>query len=292
MIDHAVDNRKQSDELREAWAHVYTVVDASGSSFISGMKVLPKNRRDAIFAIYSFCREIDDIADDPLPYPEKKSQLIAWREEIEALYQGKPTKPTAKALLIPIKKYQLRKEDFVALIDGMDMDAQDDFRAPTMEELKLYCARVAGAVGLLSVRVFGEKNPARDDVARSLGLALQLTNILRDIREDADRGRLYLPLELLEKHGVSIEDPELVLSHPAIDEICNDLADIAEKSFNDSVAAMARCSRKTMRPAAVMMHGYSAILKKLRARGWSKITEPVVLSKFQKIWIVLRYGVF
>ena len=287
-----MENCKQFDDLSGAWAHVYEVVEASGSSFISGMKVLPKDRRDAMFAIYSFCREIDDIADDPLPYLEKKNQLIAWREEIEFLYQGKPTKPTAKALLIPIKKYQLRKDDFVALIDGMDMDARDDFRAPTMENLKLYCARVAGAVGLLSVRVFGEKNPARDDVARSLGLALQLTNILRDVHEDACRGRLYLPLELLKKHGVHIENPKSVLSHPAIDLICNDLADIAENSFTDAILAMAHCSRKTMRPAVVMMHGYSAILKKLRARGWSKTTEPVVLSKLHKLWIALRYGVF
>ena len=287
-----MENCKQSDELSEAWAHVYKVVEASGSSFISGMKVLTQDRRDAIFAIYSFCREIDDIADDPLPYLEKKNQLNAWREEIEALYQGRPTKPTAKALLIPIKEYQLRKEDFIALIDGMEMDAQDDFRAPTMENLKLYCARVAGAVGLLSVRVFGERNPARDDVARSLGLALQLTNILRDVHEDAGRGRLYLPLELLKKHGVCNENPKSVLSHPTIDLICNDLADIAENSFTDAILAMARCSRKTMRPAVVMMHGYLAILKKLRARGWSKTTQPVVLSKIHKLWIVLRYGVF
>ena len=287
-----MENCTQSDGLSEAWAHVYKVVEASGSSFVSGMKVLPKDRRDAMFAIYSFCREIDDIADDPLPYLEKKNQLNAWREELESLYHGKPTKPTAKALLIPIKEYQLRKEDFVALIDGMEMDAQDDFCAPTMENLKLYCARVAGAVGLLSVRVFGEKSPARDDVARSLGLALQLTNILRDLHEDAGRGRLYLPLELLKKHGVCSENPKLVLSHPAIDLICKDLADIAENSFSDAILAMALCSRKTMRPAVVMMHGYSAILKKLRVRGWRKTTEPVVLSKFQKIWIVLRYGVF
>ena len=287
-----MENCKQSDELSEAWAHVYKVVEASGSSFISGMKVLPKDRRDAIFAIYSFCREIDDIADDPLPYVEKKNQLYAWREEIEALYRGRPTKPTAKALLIPIKEYQLRKEDFVALIDGMEMDAQDDFRAPTMENLKLYCARVAGAVGLLSVRVFGERNPARDDVARSLGLALQLTNILRDVHEDAGRGRLYLPLELLKKHGVCNENPKSVLLHPAIDPICNDLADIAENSFNDAVLAMARCSKKTMRPAVVMMHGYLGILKKLRERGWSKTTEPVALSKLHKLWIALRYGIF
>lgn len=280
-----------SDGLDEAWDHVYRVVEASGSSFISGMKVLPEERRKAMYAIYAYCREIDDIADDPLPYAEKKTALAEWRAEIDALYAGTPSKPTARALLGPVGDYDLRKEDFVALIDGMDMDAQDDLRAPSMEELKLYCARVAGAVGLLSVRVFGETSSARDEVALSLGLALQLTNILRDMREDADRGRLYLPRELLQKHGFDSDDPETVLAHPNIAALCDELAEMAEHSFTEAVAAMEQCSRKAMRPAIVMMHVYHAILVELRARGWERLDEPVKVSKFKKLWIALRYGV-
>lgn len=282
----------QSDNLEEAWAHVHRVVEASGSSFISGMKVLPEDRRRAMYAIYAYCREIDDIADDPLPYAEKKTALAEWREEIDALYAGTPSKPTARALQAPVGDYDLRKEDFIALIDGMDMDAQDDLRAPSLEELKLYCARVAGAVGLLSVRVFGETHPARDEVALSLGLALQLTNILRDVREDADRGRLYLPRELLRKHGIDSDDPETVLAHPNIAALCDELADMAEQSFADAVAAMKKCSRKAIRPAIVMMHVYHAVLERLRARGWRKLDEPVKVSKPKKLWIALRHGVF
>jgi squalene synthase HpnD len=279
-------------DLSDAWAHVHRVVEASGSSFISGMKVLPEARREAMYAIYAYCREIDDIADDPLPYTEKQAQLADWRVEIDRLYDGAPTKPTARALEPAVRNYDLRKEDFIALIDGMDMDAKEDLRAPSMEELKLYCARVAGAVGLLSVRVFGETAEARDDVARSLGLALQLTNILRDICEDAERGRLYLPRELLSKHGIDSDEPGVVLAHPNLPAVCTELADLAEQSFKDAQAAMALCSKKAMRPAIVMMHVYHAILERLIARGWSRIDQPVHVPKLRKIWIALRYGLF
>jgi squalene synthase HpnD len=286
------DTPHSSDNLADAWEHVQRVVEASGSSFISGMKVLPAPRRRAMYAIYAYCREIDDIADDPLPYAEKKSGLAEWRTEIDRLYEGNPTKPTARALLGPIKDYDLRKKDFIALIDGMDMDAQDDVRAPSMEELKLYCARVAGAVGLLSVRVFGETNDARDKVALALGQALQLTNILRDMREDADRGRLYLPRELLEKHQINSDDPDTVLNHPNIAHLCMELAAIAEQSFQQAREDMSQCSAKAMRPAIIMMHVYHAVLERLHARGWNRIDEPVRVSKIRKMWIVLRYGLF
>lgn len=281
-----------SDDLVDAWRHVHRVVEESGSSFISGMKVLPKPRRKAMYAIYAFCREVDDIADDTMPYAEKKNGLTDWRTEIDLLYAGTPTKPTARALLGPIQDYDLQKKDFVALIDGMDMDAQDDLRAPSMDELKLYCARVAGAVGLLSVRVFGETSQARDTVALSLGQALQFTNILRDMREDADRGRLYLPSDLLKKYQIDSVDPETVLGHPNIGALCDELADMAKQSFTETVIAMTDCSKKAMRPAIVMMHVYHAILDQLRARGWNRLNEPIKVSKARKIWIAVRYGLF
>tara|TARA_B100000519_G_C14059659_1_gene351441 strand:+ start:80 stop:604 length:525 start_codon:yes stop_codon:yes gene_type:complete len=174
----------------------------------------------------------------------------------------------------------------------MDMDAQDELRAPSMDELKLYCSRVAGAVGLLSVRVFGETSQARDTVALTLGQALQFTNILRDLHEDANRGRLYLPSDLLEKHKIGSDDPETVLGHPNIGALCDELADMAEQSFTETVIAMTDCSKKAMRPAIVMLNVYHAILDQLRTRGWSQLDEPVKLSKIRKFWIVARYGLF
>ncbi|MGH6619914.1 MAG: squalene/phytoene synthase family protein, partial [Alphaproteobacteria bacterium] len=195
-------------------AHVRSVVQAVGSSFYGAMRTLPKDRRDAMFAIYAFCREIDDIADDPMPKGERAAALAGWRGEIDRLYDGQPRKPTARALLEPIARYALRKEDFAALIDGMEMDANESFQGPPMDTLTLYCERVAGAVGMLSVRVFGEPGDAGARLAWALGQALQLTNILRDLKEDAERGRLYLPAELLSKHGIAARDPAAVLAHP------------------------------------------------------------------------------
>jgi len=276
----------------EDHAHVLAVVKAAGSSFYGAMRTLPPLRRDAMYAIYAFCREIDDIADDPLPPADKVAGLAEWRTEIDRLYQRAPSKPTARALLEPIDRFGLRKQDFMALIDGMEMDARENLRGPSMETLELYCARVAGAVGLLSVRVFGAHQARADDVAWSLGQALQLTNILRDLAEDAERGRLYLPDELLTENGISSRDPLSVLDHPALPKVCNSLAELAETRFGEAISAMAECDRRQMRPAVVMMHVYHRILQKLRDRGWRRLDQPVRVSKLAKIWIALRYGYF
>lgn len=269
-----------------------SVVRAAGSSFYGAMRTLPKERRDAMFAIYAFCREIDDIADDPMPREERAAALADWRREIDRLYEGRPQKPTARALLEPVARYGLRKEDFVALIDGMEMDASESFRGPSLAALTLYCERVAGAVGMLSVRVFGEPGDAGTRLAWALGQALQLTNILRDLKEDADRGRLYLPDELLRTHGIAARDPAAVLTDPALPAACGDLSALARQRYAEAAAAIRDCDRRNVRPAIVMMHVYRQILDKLTRRGWKRLDEPVRLSKSAKIWIALRYGLF
>jgi phytoene synthase len=274
----------------EDLAHVLEVVQASGSSFYGAMRTLPKEQRDAMYAIYAFCREIDDIADDPLPAAEKKAALAEWRSEIDRLFAGRPKKPTGRALLQPVARYALRKDDFIALIDGMEMDAAETFHIPDMATLTLYCERVAGAVGMLSVRVFGEPGTAGERLAWSLGQALQLTNILRDVKEDSERGRLYLPDDLLTRHGITSHDPLVVLTHPALPAVCDELAALARQRFGEAIAAMDACDRRKIRPAIVMMHVYRAILEKLIRRGWQRIDEPVSVSKPAKIWIALRYG--
>lgn len=273
-------------------AHVLSVVHAAGSSFYGAMRTLPKDRRDAMFAIYAFCREIDDIADDPMPKAERTAALADWRREIDRLYDGLPHKPTARALLEPVARYALRKEDFVALIDGMEMDANESFHGPSMDTLTLYCERVAGAVGLLSVHVFGEPGEPGTRLAWALGQALQLTNILRDLREDAERGRLYLPAELLSRHGIAARDPAAVLAHPALPAVCGDLAALARQRFAEAIAAMRDCDRRKVRPAAVMMHVYRQVLEKLVQRGWARLDTPAKLSKAAKAWIALRHGLF
>jgi phytoene synthase len=271
--------------------HARTVTQASGTSFFWAMRLLPPVKRDAMFAVYAYCREIDDIADDPAPTAEKRARLAAWRQEIDRLYAGKPTYLTAKALLGPVRDFDLQRQDFLDLIDGMEMDATEAMRGPPMRELELYCDRVAGAVGMLSIRVFGCSHQRARDLARALGRALQLTNILRDMAEDAERERLYLPAELLDKHGIAARDADAVLAHPNLPKVCEELAGIAQGYFDAAIDALRDCDRKLMRPAVVMMWVYRNILARLIARGWTRIDEPVSLPKVQKLWIAFRYGV-
>ena len=227
-------------------------VQASGTSFYSAMRLLPPERRNAMYAIYAFCREVDDIADDGGSLEAKRAGLAEWRAEIDRLYSGVPTKPIAQALMAPVKAFGLRKQDFLAVIDGMQMDAETTIVAPDLATLDLYCDRVASAVGHLSVRAFGATEPEADVVAHHLGRALQLTNILRDIAEDAERGRLYLPRELLEQHDIPYADPMAVLTHPRLKKVCRDVASLALDHYTKARNAMNRCAKGPMRPAAIM----------------------------------------
>jgi phytoene synthase len=280
-------DQQNENALRETIRHR---VEAAGSSFYWGMRLLPRDRRNAMYAVYAFCREVDDIADSEEPVAEKLAALAAWREEIDALYCRFPRRLVSRALLEPTRRYGLRQEDFLALIAGMEMDAREEIRAPDLAMLDLYCARVASAVGHLSVRVFGDQSDAAHAVADSLGRALQLTNILRDLDEDATRQRLYLPRELLDRHGVRDSDPVAVLRHPALPAVCRDLAAIAEDHFRDAERAMAQCSRRAMRPAAVMAATYRAMLSALQESEWRHPAARISLSKPLKVWLILRHG--
>ena len=276
----------------EARDHVHSVVAASGTSFLQGMRLLPEERREGMFAIYAFCREIDDIADEPAPVAEKMSRLREWRREIERIYDGRPQTLTGRALLPIVRAYGLERTDFLALIDGMEMDAVEDIRAPSMGRLELYCDRVAGAVGRLSIRIFGATEPQAKTVARHLGQALQLTNILRDLKEDAEHGRLYLPSELLAANNVKTRDPVEVLAHPALGEVCTEIAARARQHYKAAAEAMRRCARGPMRPARAMGALYRAHLGGLERRGWKALDQPVKITKLRKLWIALRAALF
>ena len=254
------------------------------------MRLLPRAKRDAMYAIYAFCREVDDIADGDAPAAAKLGQLAAWRAEIAALFAGRPSWSTALALAVPVASFDLPKAEFDAMIDGMEMDAGERMRAPTLAELERYCRCVAGAVGLLSVRVFGARGEAPDQGALALGEALQLTNILRDLAEDTARGRLYLPQELLERQGIATRDPERVLEHPALPAVCGALAERARQRFEDADRLFARTDRRRMRPALVMMQVYRRTLERLVARGWQRLDQPVRLAKPERLWLAVRYG--
>jgi phytoene synthase len=271
--------------------HVTDVVVKARTSFYWAMRLLPAEKRQAMFAVYAFCRVVDDIADGDLPPPTKLKELQGWREEIDRLYAGQARHPIARALIEPVRHYDLAREDFLAIIDGMEMDGHAPLVAPSMAELELYCARVAGAVGLLSVRIFGAPREGGIALARALGEAVQLTNILRDLDEDAGLGRLYLPRELLSKHGVPTESPRAALRHPQLPAVCDELARVAQRRFDEAAALIAAMPRRPLRPARTIMVVYQRLLARLRQRGFVKLTEPVSLSKAEKLWLVLRYGI-
>ena len=284
---HAAADQLGEDALRETIRHR---VEAAGTSFYWAMRLLPRDRRNGMYAIYAFCREVDDIADGERPVEHKLAALAGWREEIDALYDGRPRHLLARALSGPVRSYELRKEDFLAILAGMEMDARGDIRAPDLATLDLYCARVASAVGHLSVHIFGDSSGAAHAVAELLGRALQLTNILRDLAEDAARQRLYLPREILDRHGIRGTDPAAVLRHPGLPAACRDVAAIAESHFREAARAMEQCSRRAMRPAAVMAALYRATLSALQRSGWRNPTERISVSTSLKLWLVLRHG--
>jgi phytoene synthase len=284
---HSAADQLGEDALRENIRHR---VEAAGTSFYWAMRLLPRDRRNGMYAIYAFCREVDDIADGERPVEHKLSALAGWRGEIEALYDGCPRHLVARALAGPVRRYQLRREDFLAILAGMEMDARVDIRAPDLATLDLYCARVASAVGHLSVHIFGDSSDAAHAVAESLGRALQLTNILRDLAEDAARQRLYLPREILDRHGIRGVEPAAVLRHPALPAVCRDVAVVAESHFRQAAQAMEQCSRRAMRPAAVMAALYRAMLSALQRSGWRNPTERISVPTSLKLWLVLRYG--
>ena len=277
-------------ETADPRAAIRARVAAAGTSFYWAMRLLPEARREGMFAIYAFCREVDDIADSDDPPAVKRAGLAQWRREVDAIFAGAPHNALARVLADVARAYKLRREDFLAVIDGMEMDAAADIRAPPLAELDLYCDRVASAVGRLSVRIFGTDLPAADRVAGALGRALQLTNILRDLAEDAARGRLYLPREYLRAQGIAETEPQAVLRHPRLASVCDRLAELAEQRFAEAAAAMRECPRRAMRPAAVMGAVYRAILARLRRRGWRDLEREVKLPARLKLWLALRHG--
>ncbi len=256
------------------------------------MRVLPREQREAMYHVYAFCRAVDDVADNGGSREVRLADLVQYRKDIEQLYAtGKRTSRT-RDLAGPIAQYGLLKDDFIAVIDGMEMDIVRDLHAPEWAVLDLYCDRVASAVGRLSVRIFGIDEAPGIELSHNLGRALQLTNILRDIDEDAAMGRLYLPKEALRDVGISDASVEAILADPRLDRVCRGIADKARRYYDRSEAIMARCPRRTVRSPRMMATVYRGILEKLIARGWKAPRVDVRRSKRTVLWAVLRDGIF
>jgi len=273
-----------------AWQHVTQVARASRSSFYWAMRLMPAQRRKAMFAIYAYCRELDDIADSDKPAAQRRAGLEAWREEVARIWDGAPQSPTGRALLDVRHSYPIRREDLIAVINGVATDAEGPVVRPSLAELDLYCDRVASAVGRLSVAVFGAAGEDGDALAHSLGRALQLTNILRDVDEDGGNGRLYLPDEVLTRAGVAPVCPSQVLTAPGLPQACAIVAEMAHGHFAAARAALARCNRRAVRPAAVMLESYHRLLVRMERRGWHQRSPRMRLSRTEKLAIGIVHG--
>lgn len=263
---------------------------AAGSSFYTAMRLLPPERREAMYAVYAFCRSVDDVADDGGAREVRAAELDHWRADIDSLFADSPP-PRVQPLAGPVKQFGLKRQDFQDVIDGMAMDAVEDIVAPSEDKLDLYCDRVASAVGRLSVRIFGMPEADGIKLAWHQGRALQLTNILRDIDEDAERGRLYLPLEKFEAIGLADPTPASALAHPRLAEVCAGVAAEAQAHYRATWEIIGRNPRSATKAARLMAAAYRLYLDAVVKRGWSAPRARVKPGKLKLLAVALRHGI-
>ena len=268
-------------------------VKKASSSFYWAMRILQKPKREAIFAVYAFCRAVDDVADGNILLEVKSKALKSWRDEINTLFNFGQNKYTiVQALNQPVQDFNLQQSDFLAVIDGMQMDADGPIIAPSRDELDLYCDRVASAVGRLCVGIFGEPGEKGQIVAHHQGRALQLTNILRDVGEDADDGRLYLPKEYLDAHGVDYSDLQNIMEQKGYVALWRQLANEAEQEYEKTYAALAKCDAKKMRASYIMADIYHANLIRMMALSDEQVADPKfnkrLVGKVEKLAIAAK----
>jgi len=262
----------------------------ASSSFALGLRILPAYQRRAMYAVYAFCRAVDDIADGEAPREDRLRALDRWRADLDAIYAGRSV-PALAPLADAAMRFDLAREDFEAVVDGMAMDAAGDIVAPDRTTLDLYIDRVASAPGRLSVRVFGLEREAGRELAHHLGCALQLTNILRDVDEDAERGRLYLPRGALEGAGVRLDGGiPAVLADRRLTAACTALAGEADAHFAQARRIMDGAPRAGVRAPRLMLAAYRPLLSRLAARGWTAPRRPVRKSRRALALALLRYG--
>lgn len=263
---------------------------ASGSSFYAAMRLMPKAERRAMFAIYAFCRVVDDIADaDDRPRDIRRAELLDWAADLQLFYAGERPK-RLNFLAEAIERFGLKKDDFLAVIDGMLMDVDETIVAPSRAKLDLYVDRVACAVGRLSVHTFGMTQATGLEVAHHLGTALQLTNIIRDLDEDAAIGRLYLPEEAIAAAGIETRDPIGVIADPRIDTVCRALAADAQRHFDAARAIMRDRPSGRQRTPRLMAEVYAHLLGRMVAQGWVAPRSRARIGKRHLLWLVLRHG--
>ena len=259
----------------------------SGSSFYYSFLFLPEERRRAIVALYAFCREVDDVVDECSDASVARIKLAWWRKEVAGIYHGQPQHPVARALSEVVGKFQLQEQHLQEIINGMEMDL--DYNAyPDFGSLKLYCYRVASVVGILSAEIFGYRDPRTPQYATDLGMAFQLTNIIRDVGEDARRGRIYLPLDEMQQYGVSTADISQARETDNFKRLMEFQIERALGFYERAFAQLPDIDRKRQRAGIIMAAIYRAVLDEIRADGCRVLTQRTSLTPLRKLWIAWK----
>lgn len=279
--------------IQAAHRYVASQVQASGTSFYWPMFLQSRPHRQALFAVYMFCRKLDDIADDPGPALAKQKNLERWRDEIERLFSASSDKttyekPLLSALADIVQKFDLPKSSFLALIQGMEADVRGPIVAPDWPTLLTYCGQVAGAVGDLCLCIWDWRGEDADRFAQATGEALQLTNILRDVVQDVHEGRLYLPIESLKLAGIEFNHPRDVLDDPNFHQACSAVAAVAQERFATAEDLWRASGKASARPAWVMLQLYKALFVETVDNGFDLNRGRARLSGTQKVYHLFK----
>jgi phytoene synthase len=260
---------------------------SSGSSFTSSFRFLPKDKREAMTVLYAYCREIDDVVDECSDANVARTTLNWWRAEVAAVYGGKPTHPVCQALVPVVQQFRLPQEHLQEIIDGMEMDL-DQPRYADFKSLQLYCYRVASVVGLLSAEIFGYTDRATLKYAHDLGIAFQLTNIIRDVGEDARRNRIYLPMDEMQQFGVTAADILQARETDNFQKLMAFQIERARRYYRQAFEHLPAADRKAQRAGLIMAEVYQAVLNEVERSGCHVLRERVSLTPTYKLWLAIK----
>jgi phytoene synthase len=259
----------------------------SGSSFYYSFLFLPPERRRAITALYAFCREVDDTVDNTTDQSVARIKLAWWRGEVAAMYEGKPNHPVTQALRPHLESYRIGKEHLLAIIDGMEMDL-DQSRYLDYAGLQRYCWHVAGVVGILSASIFGVTDPQTLKYAEKLGLAFQLTNIIRDVGEDARKGRIYLPVNELQQFNVTAADILNARHSDKFEALMGFQAERARAIYDEAFALLPPADRRAQRPGLMMAAIYRTLLDEIERDHFHVLNQRISLTPLRKLWLAWK----
>jgi phytoene synthase len=259
----------------------------SGSSFYYSFLFLPPTKRQAITALYAFCREVDDTVDECSDPSLAQQKLAWWHKEIDALFHNHPTHPVTQALLPHLSTYQIEAQYLHAIISGMEMDLTQT-RYLDFKNLERYCWHVASVVGILSARIFGFTNPSTLQYAEKLGLAFQLTNIIRDVGDDMRKGRVYLPIDELQQFNVPIKDLQNAIHSEQFQKLMQFQTQRAQQIYDEAFSLLPKEDRRAQRPGLMMAAIYRTLLKEIEHENFRVLNQRISLTPIRKLWLAWK----